>query len=59
MKWANALLVKQELEKQLLSVLGPKDERDNLKHVRSERGFKRIWFVFIEKNKIPDFWASN
>jgi glutaminyl-tRNA synthetase len=33
LRWANGLLVKVELEKQMLELLGPKDERDNPKKV--------------------------
>ncbi|TPX54510.1 hypothetical protein PhCBS80983_g05888 [Powellomyces hirtus] len=31
LRWANALAVKEELDRQILAVLGPKDERDNPK----------------------------
>ncbi|TPX64295.1 hypothetical protein SpCBS45565_g05991 [Spizellomyces sp. 'palustris'] len=31
LRWANSLAVKEELDKQMLEVLGPKDERDNPK----------------------------
>ncbi|KAJ3034717.1 hypothetical protein HDV00_004763 [Rhizophlyctis rosea] len=31
LKWANSLAVKEELDKQLLATLGPKDERDSAK----------------------------
>ncbi|KAJ3046911.1 hypothetical protein HK097_000403 [Rhizophlyctis rosea] len=31
LKWANSLTVKEELDKQLLATLGPKDERDSAK----------------------------
>jgi glutaminyl-tRNA synthetase len=31
LKWANPLLVKEELDRQMLEYLGPKDERDDPK----------------------------
>ncbi|KAK5670725.1 Glutaminyl-tRNA synthetase [Batrachochytrium dendrobatidis] len=31
LRWANSLAVKEELDRQILALLGPKDERDNLK----------------------------
>ncbi|KAJ3172398.1 hypothetical protein HDU87_007903 [Geranomyces variabilis] len=31
LRWANSLHVKEELDKQILAILGPKDERDDLK----------------------------
>ncbi|KAJ3221563.1 hypothetical protein HK099_003408 [Clydaea vesicula] len=36
-KWANPLLVKEEVEKRMLELLGPKDERDDLKAKKKEK----------------------
>jgi len=32
LKWASSLSIKQEFDKQLLALLGPKDERDDPKN---------------------------
>ncbi|KAJ3270868.1 hypothetical protein HDV01_007339 [Terramyces sp. JEL0728] len=36
LKWANPMFVKEELDAQLLSYLGPKDERDDLKALKKK-----------------------
>ncbi|KAJ3297719.1 hypothetical protein HK104_000197 [Borealophlyctis nickersoniae] len=46
LKWANSLAVKEELDKQLVATLGPKDERDNPKAKASA-----VKFAFRKKKQ--------
>ncbi|RKO85823.1 tRNA synthetases class I, catalytic domain-containing protein, partial [Blyttiomyces helicus] len=42
LRWANSLAVKEELDKQILALLGPKDERDNPKAKKQEKEAKPV-----------------